>query len=49
MFFENRKEYQKGPNNIVDMWKDFNLSMTMLHIKDLPNMFLCFRECQRGG
>jgi len=24
-FFATRKEHRKGPNNIVDVWKDFNL------------------------
>jgi len=26
-FFASRPEHQKGLNNIVDMWKDFNLGM----------------------
>lgn len=24
-FFANKKEYKKGPNNILDIWKEYNL------------------------
>jgi len=34
-FFANNKEHQKGQNNIIDMWKEFNLGM-FLYITSFP-------------
>jgi len=49
MFFETRKEHKKGPNNIVDMWKELNLGAFFMQYPFSTNVSIIFRDRGGGG
>jgi hypothetical protein len=47
-FFESQKEYQKGPNNISDLWTKYNIGVYLFATPVYTNMFASLEAAEEA-